>query len=258
MKYENINDFVDALRAQNEEEMNCEYEILLATLGRKTSRLAAKKQQIEDLEYEKDLIMLDITNYIKNKVNGSRFNLFAYTNSDVLYKAWKYSGFHNHNKSGWEDKPKEEQDDYKITYDFVVRTIMRAFELDEGLFKIIEICNYNYSQGYEFTFEYKIPDCDKTIIIQIQIPVFSSVTLENYQYLLNGYRVSWQESAHVYASVSYGLDYRKVAKDLHDFLERKSAEVLHSDNINFIKGSGCGHCVSENKTKEANQDEVHN
>lgn len=236
MKYEDINEFVDALRAQNEEEMNCEYEILLATISRKTSRLAAKKQQIEDLEYERDLIKLDITNYIKNKVNGSRFNLFAYVNSNVLYKAWKYSSFHN--KSGWEDIPKEEQEDYKITYDFVMRTIMKAFKLDEDSFKIVEICDYNYSQGYEFTFEYKIPSCDKTIIIQIQIPVFSSVTVENYQYLLNGYEVCWQESPHVYSAVSYGLDYRKVAKDLHDFLERKSTEALHADNINFVVSKG--------------------
>ena len=174
-------------------------------------RLERKNQKdklIEELNYEKDLITQNIISIIRNDLAYTKYNLFAGYNREMFSKAWRYINF----KKDKDDIDKETKKDFKKSFDFVANTIMENILLNNKDFKLKEIYDYNFSQGYEFIYEYKNHK------FSINIPMFSNTDEKNYSQMLSGYKISHFESKYTSMQIICGLDYTKVANDFKQWL----------------------------------------
>lgn len=167
-----------------------------------------KDKLIEELTYEKDLITHDIINIIKSDLAYTQYNLFAGHNQEMFSKTWKYINF---KKS--ENIDKETKKDYKKSFDFVTNIIMENILLGNKDFKLKEIYDCNFSQAYNFIYEYKNNK------FSINIPMFANTNEKNYLQMLYGYCISHYDSKHSSRQIIYGLDYTKVANDFKQWLK---------------------------------------
>lgn len=172
----------------------------------RVERKNQKDKLIEELNYEKDLITHDIISIIKNDLAYTEYNLFAGHNQEMFSKAWRYINLKK-------DIDKETKKDYKKSFDFVTHIIEENILSGNKDFKLKEIYDYNFSQGYDFIYEYKDHK------FSISIPMFANTNEKNYSQMLYGYRISHYESKHTSMQIIYGLDYTKVANDFKQWLE---------------------------------------
>jgi hypothetical protein len=169
-------------------------------------RKKKKDKLIEELNYEKDLITHDIINIIRSDLTYTKYNLFVGYNQEMFSKAWRYINLRK-------DADKEVKKDYKKSFDFVTHIIEENILSGNKDFKLKEIYDYNFSQAYEFIYEYKDHK------FSISIPMFANTNEKNYLQMLYGYRISHYESKHTSMQIIYGLDYTKVANDFKQWLE---------------------------------------
>ena len=182
-------------------------------IKKRQEKLAAKEDAIANLQYEKDLILNDIVEVIKQDLSISGYYILRGFNAGTLLeKAWKYC-WHKDEPEYYQTEEAREED--KNCYNYILTTISRNILLDKKEFKFNnKISNYNYGTSYDF--EYII----RGHKIWICIPNYSSANAKNYLDLLQGHIVRYEESKNVNAIMAFNLNYAVLAKDLADWIKK--------------------------------------
>ncbi len=167
---------------------------------RETMNKAYKKQElIDELDYERKLIVEDALKQVREELNNSSYSIFPFTNSDIFYKAWKYFNYKKSGKLSEIEKAYEEHPmdgyslkDYKNDFGYAYRTI-KGYLIPEKYEKaeLIKIYDCSYSSSYEFYF--RINNID----FIIEIPVFMNVTQDNYADIIAGYKLRQEEGCSI-------------------------------------------------------------
>jgi len=192
----------------------------------KRIEMASKKQEvIDNLTYEKNLILRDAMLAIKEDIAQSYYNVFKFfMPNNILGKAWKYSMFKNQNRlkeieESYKKDPSEGYSlkDYKNSFDFVINTIKDRLIPDKYKkeSKLIEIIDSNYATTYEFTFNYK------NVEFIVCIPIFENANINNYSELLNGYVLRFHESKYCVGYAFHALNPDEFKEKLEKWLDEK-------------------------------------
>lgn len=194
-----------------------------------------KQEEIDNLTYEKGLILQNALDVIREDINQSYYNIFRYLNiRETLWLTWKYAHFKKENRL--EDIEKDYKKDkkynkplkdYKVAFDFVVdtvkdRLIPEKYRKKSDLIKIIDC---NHSTQYEFTFKYK------NIEYGICIPMFINANQDNYLELLGGYALRFKDSEYCISRAFNTLSPREFREKLEGWItdrlkKEKKKEVL--------------------------------
>lgn len=196
-----------------EAEEEAKKQALLDEIKQAQDRIAAKDKAIKELQFERKLIFNNFLSIINEKLRFSSFNLFYGFNDDMFWKAWKWCNYQDDLKKNLDkgELTKDEYEQHKICFDVTVNSVQDNFfgELKKEVkFKQIIM---NWTTGYEYIYTYK----DQEILIFI--PLFSADE-KNWHEALGGYRVNYKESECCNGWVCGGLDYKKVAKELQDWM----------------------------------------
>lgn len=211
-----IYDTDKALRARFDAEEAAKKKALLDKIELIKTRMTNKDKAIEELKYERDLIFGDLRSVISNDLCRSSFNLFMGYNSDMLWKAWRWSSrksiVDEELKNG--DITNDEYHQHEFCFDFTTNTVRRKFFgefTDEVEFKEIIMA---WTIGYDFVYRYKDQE------ITIFIPVFHADE-KDWEYALIGYRAKYRESEYVDEGICSGLEYKEVAAKLQDWMRNE-------------------------------------
>lgn len=204
--------FADTLEVQR----LAEAKNIIDGINNKKRKIKAKKEQIEDLQYESDLITRDIINTIKIDLYRSEYNLFSMISANTFWEAWTYKG-----TKKWDDKEKKKE--FKKSYNFIVDRIKEEILKNNDEFKLINIIDSNYSTFYNFEYEYK------DIKIGISIPIYIHANKDNYEDLLKGYRALICQSGACWQQIICDLNYREVADKLESYLKEKFKDVENKE-----------------------------
>lgn len=208
-----LDETMKELHKRWEAEEAAKKQALLDEIKQAQDRIAAKDKAIEELQFERKLIFNNFLSIINEKLRLSSFNLFYGFNNDIFWKAWKWC---NHKEDVKKDLDKgeltkDEYKQYKTCFDVTVHSVRDHFfgDLKEQVkFKQIIM---NWTTGYNYTYIYKGQE------IIIFIPLFSADE-KTWLEALGGYRVNYKESEYVNGWVCGGLEYKKVAKELQDWM----------------------------------------
>ena len=203
----------EKLDAYFENKEKKEKQELLAKIKKVQDRLNNTDKAIEELQYERDLIFGNLCSIISNDLKNSVFNIFRGFTSDICWKAWRWCHYKdNVNEELTNGKlTKDEYEQYKACFDMTVRLVSDYFFgklKDEVIFK--EIIK-NWAVGYDYVYTYK----DQEITIFIPNFLADETTWHT---VLDGYRVNYKESEYFSGFVCSGLDYKKVAKELQEWM----------------------------------------
>ena len=203
----------EKLDAYFENQEKKEKQELLDKIKKVQDRLNNKDKAIEELQYERDLIFGNLCSIISNDLKNSVFNIFRGFTSDICWKAWRWCHYKdNVNEELTNGKlTKDEYEQYKACFDMTVRLVSDYFFgklKDEVIFK--EIIK-NWAVGYDYVYTYK----DQEITIFIPNFLADETTWHT---VLDGYRVNYKESEYFSGFVCSGLDYKKVAKELQEWM----------------------------------------
>lgn len=200
-------------------------EYALSEVKLRLEKAENKQKEIDNLTYEKSLIMSNAVDIIKEDISESHYNIFRFLNmGDCLHKAWKYSYLKNEGRLvelPEESENDESRDDYQRDYDFVVTMIKRRLISDKyrDRCELIEIVNYNYSVAYEFTFRTK-----DDIEFTIWMPVFLNADINNYREMLSGYALYFNSSEYVIDCAFRELDTDVYSQKLEEWLDNQIKE----------------------------------
>lgn len=144
----------------------------LNILEKAEKMLKAKKEQVEQVKYELELVETDA--YIKYKNNISYDFTFGF-NSKVLRKAWQWGSMLEKGKDN-DGKPIDKRKKYeeKTAYETVFDEIKKQFGRDD--IKIKEILMFAYGQAYDIEFS------TSGYNFQLTVPVIGMVSLDSYQH----------------------------------------------------------------------------
>lgn len=196
-----------------EAEEEVKRQALLDEIKQAQDRIAVKDKAIEELQFERKLIFNNFLSIINEKLRLSSFNLFYGFNNDIFWKAWKWSNHKDDLKKDFNkgELTKDEYKEYKTCFDVTVHSVQDHFFGDlQDKVKFKELI-MNWTTGYNYTYIYKGQE------IIIFIPLFSADEKTWHEALL-GYRVNYKESEYINGWVCGGLDYKKVAKELQDWM----------------------------------------
>lgn len=208
-----INDTIKELHERWEAEEAAKKQALLDEIKQAQDRIAAKDKAIEELKFERGLIFNDFLSIINNKLHMSPFNIFYGFNADVFWKAWRWINHKDTVDKELKDGEitEEEYKNHKLCFTMTVNSVKEYFFGDlKGKVKFKELIK-NWTTGYNYTYTYKGQE------IIIFIPLFSADE-RSWPEALNGYRVNYKESEYCNGWVCGGLDYKKVAKELQDWM----------------------------------------
>ena len=178
-------------------------EFVSQELNKRLERYKAKKEVIENLLYEQDIIRNDIIEVLRTDVNRSDLNIFMFWNSsDLLHAAWLYF-----------NQP-EKCEDSKNSYEEVIETLKRNFFPDYHNLVLKEVINFWYGAAYEFVYE----DIKSHTKFELFIPIFSAINKENWQSLINGYHISYEEKPNFWSGLTGGFDIKQIAADFNMIL----------------------------------------
>lgn len=187
-------------------------------IKKRQEKAKAKQDQINELTYERNLIIEDTVRTIKEDLANSKYNIFWGLSTDLMHKAWVYH-WHKKDKEYWDKaSDKEGKKSYKSCYDYVLSTIKHRLLKDNDEYKLVEIIDHNYCSSYCFTYKYKKHE------IQITVPIWSNASFNNYQDLLVGYKVHFKEREHCWNWVCGGINYLEVANELELWINNKTKE----------------------------------
>lgn len=191
---------------------------ILDQIKLRQDRLAEKDKAIENLTYERDLVIKDLCDVIREDIGGSTFNIFYGFDSDIFWKAWKYSSYKKELTEEVENGKltKEEEKSYMFAFNYTVDRIRDVF-FDKELNKDIKFkCIVKaWVEGYDYHFTYKDTE------IYVFIPNFCA-NIDTWKIMLNGYYVSYQESEHCWSWITNGLDVSKIKDTLTEWLKNES------------------------------------
>ena len=205
-------DFSD-LDAYFESKEKKEKQELLDKIKKVQDRLANKDKTIEELQYERNLIFGNLCSIISNDLRNSVFNIFRGFTSDICWKAMRWHRYKDSIDKDLDngELTKDEYEQYKACFDVTVSRVSEYFFgklKDEAKFK--EIIK-NWAVGYDYVYTYK----DQEITIFIPNFLADEATWHT---ALEGYRVNYKESEYYSGFVCSGLDYKKVAKELQEWI----------------------------------------
>ena len=182
---------------------------VLDELTKRREKLKAKEESIENLQYERNLVLNDILTVIREDLNQSGYNMFRYLNEgDLFWEAWRY-GNHHKDKDFEPYQDKEVKKKEKQSFEFVTHQIEHMLLKDNPDFKFDnEVIDSDFSLYYEFTYKYKNQK------IYVCIPNFKCATDRNYLSLLNGYVIRYRESEYCTGWITSDLDYHNIYEKL--------------------------------------------
>lgn len=196
-----------------EEERLLKAKLLLNKINHKQDLINKKNEQIENLNYEKDLITEDIVHTIKNSLQDSEFNLI-WGASSVYRDAWRY-GYNKDYPDANIFKDDETKDKAKKAYKWVTDSIKEKILLNNKKFKLKSISVYGYdNQGYSFYYTYGKQ------AFEIYIPMFNTTNKDNYKEMLLGYRILIKTSDNCWKCILYNIDYHQLANNFKEYLEK--------------------------------------
>ena len=203
----------EELDAYFENKEKKEKQELLDKIKKVQDRLANKDKPIEELQYERNLIFGNLCSIISNDLRNSVFNIFRGFTSDICWKALRWCRYKDNIDEDLDNDEltKDEYEQYKACFDMTVGRVSDYFFgklKDEVKFK--EIIK-NWAVGYDYVYTYK----DQEITIFIPNFLADETTWHT---VLDGYRVNYKESEYFSGFVCSGLDYKKVAKELQEWM----------------------------------------
>lgn len=198
----NLEDFI----SQQEKNEKLKAEIVLEKIKIRQQRKNDKIKKIEELNYEKDLIVDDIINIVKKELNCSKYNLFTGFFSDTFHNIWRY--FHYK-----EEIKKREIEQIETVFNYVTSQIKEKILLNDENFELTKVVDSCYGRHYVFEYSYKNHN------FYVYIPMFDKANDENYAELLEGYKIYYKKSEYHDEIIAYGLDYDEVAKELKEFIQ---------------------------------------
>lgn len=219
--------FDDICKEYDAEELE-KAQYALEETKKRIEKANVKQAQIDNLKYEKELILGNVINIISEDIAQSYYNIFRFFNtSELLRESWKYSSFkgkgrlqeieEEHKKEPENCKPLE---DFENAYNFVLRTIKDKLisEKYRDESTLVEIIDWCYSTAYEFTFKYK------NIEFIICVPMFNNVNVKHYLEMLSGYVLRFKESEYC-----IGLAFKTINPDefkvkLEEWLDERLKE----------------------------------
>ena len=186
---------------------------LLDKIKKVQDRLNNKDKAIEELQYERNLIFGNLCSIISNDLRNSVFNIFRGFTSDICWKALRWHRYKDSIDKDLDngELTKDEYEQYKVCFDMTIGRVSNYFFgtlKDEVKFK--EIIK-NWAVGYDYVYTYK----DQEITIFIPNFLADETTWHT---VLDGYRVNYKESEYFSGFVCSGLDYKKVAKELQEWI----------------------------------------
>lgn len=211
-----IDDMMKELNARIDAEEAAKKKALLDKIELIKTRMANKDKVIEELKYERDLIFGNLCSVISNDLRMSSFNLFMGFNSDMFWKAWRWSSrkstLDEELKNG--DITNDEYKQHKFCFDLATNTVRERFFgdfKDKVKFKEIIMA---WTIGYDFVYLYRDQE------ITVFIPLFSA-NEKDWEYALIGYRANYRESEYVTECICSGLEYKEVAAKLQDWMHNE-------------------------------------
>ena len=203
----------EGLDAYFESQEKKEKQELLDKIKKVQDRLANKDKTIEELQYERNLIFGNLCSIISNDLRNSVFNIFRGFTSDICWKALRWCHYKDNIDEDLAngELTKDEYKQYEVCFNLTVGRISEYFFgklKDEAKFK--EIIK-NWAVGYDYVYTYK----DQEITIFIPNFLADETTWHT---VLDGYRVNYKESEYFSGFVCSGLDYKKVAKELQEWM----------------------------------------
>lgn len=185
----------------------------LDTLNNRVERLKEKHKQVEQVQYEEELIKCDITRYINSTIANSQLNCFCGIMGDFLWEAWRWF---NRKPDDYEEEP-EKEDKHHKSFAFVESTIRRVFLCDNEDFELKDMIMYCYHESFEFTYKY-VPTGKEIIIV---IPDFRSANTDNYLNYLRGYSLQHHSSENVIETLFSSWSFDELRDEIKKFCEVK-------------------------------------
>lgn len=160
---------------------------LIDEIKQSERRIKAKKQQLEDIQNELDLLKHQEFDTCKSNIL-----YFGFQNSNITEKAIKWLKMLKEGKDKDGNKiDKRKNYEEKLNYDILTRSIREILENDNII--IDEIIIYGkYSEAYAYKFTYN------NMQHYIQIPVVARVPFDSYDYY--GIEHTFDITLHVYTS----------------------------------------------------------
>lgn len=180
-------------------------------IKKKKEKIKQKQTLIEDLKYESGLIEQDMINNIKVDLYNSSYNLFVCVSASRFTDAQKY--FRNNTSA--EIK--------KQSFDFIIALIKENILKNNDDFKLKDISNYFDGTAFEFEYEYK------NHTIRIDIPMYSSAYINNYNDLLYGYKLYLKTGSNVYELKFWDLNYKTFADSLEKYINDLEVKEIKLD-----------------------------
>lgn len=208
-----IDNAIEELNARFEAEEAVKKQALLDEIKQAQDRIAAKDKAIEELKFERGLIFNDFLSIINDKLRRSSFNIFYGFNPDIFWEAWRWVNHKDTVDKELKDGEITEEDykNHKLFFTMTVNSVKEHFFGDlKNKVKFKELIKH-WTTGYDYVYTYKGQE------ITILIPLFSADE-KSWPEALGGYRVNYKASEYCYGWVCGGLDYKKVAKELQDWM----------------------------------------
>lgn len=201
---------------QMEEVDKLKAEITLKAIKETIDKVNKKQELIDELDYEKDLILQDAIKRVRENLRDSYYNIFRYMNGDIFSKAWRYM---LHKKNGTlESLKKQDEEGFKddeTTFGFVTRTIKNCLIPEKYQdVELKEIIDCSYATSYEFY--YKIENLE----FIIEVPVFDHASQDTYKELICGYKLRQEEGCCISLEFSE-LNPYKFKDKLEEWLDEK-------------------------------------
>lgn len=193
-------------------------EYILNQFNDRLAKMAKKQEEIDNLNYEKSLIMNDAISILNQDVANSSLNIFKGMTGDLLWKAWKYCHYPKEitDDDGKVDEKKTKE--YKACYDYSRMIVENKFFNNNKKFKFNSILMNNYGEYYEFEYTYGKET------LEVAIPEFVGANAKSYMNLANGYSLRYVDGC-VHHLLTYGFDFEKIRADIDAWCKKVDKEA---------------------------------
>lgn len=192
----------------------------LLDVKNKREKFKKKKEEIENLKYEQDLIEKDIIESIRDSLGMSAYNIFRSFVPEIFDDSWRYA---RHLTEHLEYN-KKSLEKYKTSYELIT-TLIKSNLIPEKYRDSVTFGQI-WACGYYSDYEYYMSINDFEFIINI--PVFSAMDKTSYMRALNGYELRKLEGC-VNSIIYNNLDYREFSKYLESWLDE---QLEHQNKLN--------------------------
>lgn len=211
LDYSKLQQFNYGLSYKEQEELKKSY--IINEINARIEKTNMKQAEIDNLLFEKGLIIGDIINIIKQDMSNSSNNLFSWANLPELF---------SNAISLPKEKPVEElteqEKKYSSARDMIIFTIRQELLSNDENFIFNDIIVYGFGEAYIVEFIYKEQ------IVHVCVPIFQSANEKNYLTLLAGYQVLYQEGEYSWKTVSFGFNFQKISTDIKMWTEKVNKE----------------------------------